>query len=84
MYKNSYLTDHAYSPRPPLPPLFSLTIPEKGKERKQEQARLFSEQKQVHIGMDPQKPTKLDGNDILHRLPFCELCTQNSLHEMHN
>ena len=56
--------DHASSPRPPLPPFFFLTIPKQHyKKATYTSQKNFSEWKQTHVGCNPKKPTKLDGND---------------------
>ena len=44
---HSYFTDHVSSPRPPLPPLFSLTIPKKTTCRNRSQKSLLNEHKHV-------------------------------------
>ena len=57
---------HASSPRPPLPPFVSLTIPKrqykKDKKATETSHKKFSEGKQAHVGMEASKPTKLDEN----------------------
>ena len=79
---------HASSPRPPLPPFFSFTIPKWKSNRNKSQK--FSEGKQAHLGMEASK-TKQTRWEWHHNtftpsvnlVPFCQLCTpQNSLHAL--
>ena len=92
MWTLSCFIDHASSPWPRLH-LSSLLpfLNNKTKKRQEQVAKTFSELKQAHVGMDPKKPTKLDGNDTttLSLHPYilcqsrCQLCTlQNSLYSL--
>ena len=53
------IVDLASSPRPPLPPFFSLIIPKQqykiGKKATETSHKTFSEGKQVHVGMETSK-----------------------------
>ena len=75
-----YITDHASSPWPPLPPLFFLTVPKESQKK-------FSELKQVHVAMEPSKTkqTRWEWHHntftpFLHLVPFCQLCTPWNTH----
>ena len=92
-----HFTDHASSPWPPLPPLFSLPYRKKCSRNK---SHKVSGWKQAHVGMEPSKTNRTRWEwhyntftPFLHLVPFWQLRTpQNSPHahwpihtkEMHN